>query len=401
MKHYLCLLLTLLCVATAVMGASVQDEIKTKTKELEKLDKELQKSQKKTQELTLKEGKMLEELSTLTHKITALQEEKTRRERELSTVEKELVELTGKETALGKEKEELRQLMEYIVITAFKHHKIREFESYMPETAMKSSHEQPLLQEVGAYNYYLIMRTGKVLEEVTELVAKTKEKKEQVQLAYLNNKIAERKLTSLQKTHTATLEKVRSQKTQSAHLAQELEKRKESMNELIKMLEKRIEEERLRAEKQPKQGDKKEQGKQIIAQQQGTFDKQKKKLPWPVRGTIYAQFGRQVNQRYNTFTHNDGIDILAKTFEQVIAVAQGTVIFAQQHKHVNTVIIDHGNSYFTIYANLASIAVSAGTSVTAGTKIGNVGTDVVTGLPILHFEIRKSTQALSPLEWLQ
>lgn len=401
MKYFIIFILLWMCIIFSALTATVQDEIKSKTKELERLDKELQKSQKKTQELTLKEGKMLEELSSLTHKITSLQEEKSRRERELAAVEKELMELTGKETELGKEKEELRQLMEHIVVTSFKHYKRREFESMMPDTAMKSSHEQPLLQEVGAYNYYLIMRTGKVLEEVSDLVTKTKEKKEQVQLAYLNNKIAERKLTALQKTHTATLEKVRSQKTKSAQLALELEKRKDSMNELIKMLEKRIEEERIRAEKQPKPSDKKEPGKQIIAVQYGAFDKQKKKLPWPVRGTIYSQFGRQVNQRYNTFTHNDGIDVLAKTFEPVIAVAQGTVVFAQQLKYVNTVIIDHGNSYFTIYANLASIAVSTGTAVTAGVKIGTVGTDVVTGLPILHFEIRKSTEALSPVEWLQ
>ncbi len=403
MKYFSVSIVVFLMYVCTLQSASIQDDIKTKTKELEQLDKDLQKSQLKSQELTLKEGKMLEELSSIATRINDLHVEKARRERELTAVEKELQELTGKASDLGKEKEELRTFMEHIIVSSFKHQKKRGFESFMPDTAMQSSREQPLMQEIGSYNYYLIMRTGKVLDEVNTIVTKTQEKKDQVQLAYLNSKIAERKLTSLQKTQNAALDKIRTQKTQHIRLAQELEKRKESMNDLIKILQKKIEEERLKAEKQPKTADKKDptHTTQIITPQYGTFDKQKKKLSWPVQGTIYAPFGRIVNQRYNTVTHNDGIDILAKSFASVVAVAQGTVVFAQMHKNINTVIIDHGNSYFTIYTNLASMAVSAGTPVLAGTKIGNVGMDVVTGLPILHFEVRSGTQALPPQEWLR
>jgi lipoprotein NlpD len=63
------------------------------------------------------------------------------------------------------------------------------------------------------------------------------------------------------------------------------------------------------------------------------------------------------------------------------------------------VIVDHGNSAFTLYGHLLDAAVTVGTNVSRGTPLGQVGLSP-SGAVALYFELRIDGRPVDPLEWL-
>ncbi|MBM3316303.1 MAG: peptidoglycan DD-metalloendopeptidase family protein [Candidatus Eisenbacteria bacterium] len=129
---------------------------------------------------------------------------------------------------------------------------------------------------------------------------------------------------------------------------------------------------------------------------------QRGRLPWPVAGRIVTRFGTQIHPRYGTQVEQKGIEIAADLGAPIRSVAAGRVVFeGWLEGYGETVILDHGEGYFTLYAHAAEILVSRGARVEAGQMIARVGsTDSLQGA-CLHFEIRKGAQALDPGAWLR
>jgi septal ring factor EnvC (AmiA/AmiB activator) len=67
-----------------------------------------------------------------------------------------------------------------------------------------------------------------------------------------------------------------------------------------------------------------------------------------------------------------------------------------------TVVLEHGNGYFSLYMQLAAASVETGATVTRGQVIGTVGGDNSEYGSHLYFEIRGENQiALDPTDWLR
>ena len=126
------------------------------------------------------------------------------------------------------------------------------------------------------------------------------------------------------------------------------------------------------------------------------------RLPWPVRGEITARFGTVVNPRFGTQVLQKGIEIAAAEGTPVRAVSGGRVVYAGWLEgYGNTVVLDHGRDFFTLYAHASQLLVHQGAPVTAGSEIARVGsTDALSG-PGLYFEVRQGAAAQDPLEWLE
>ncbi len=92
------------------------------------------------------------------------------------------------------------------------------------------------------------------------------------------------------------------------------------------------------------------------------------------------------------------IDIGAAEGAQVYAADSGVVVFAgwSNGGYGNTVMIDHGNGYQTLYGHLSKLAVSCGRSVSQGGVIGYAGSTGNSTGTHLHFEVRYLGGFISP-----
>jgi murein DD-endopeptidase MepM/ murein hydrolase activator NlpD len=84
-----------------------------------------------------------------------------------------------------------------------------------------------------------------------------------------------------------------------------------------------------------------------------------------------------------------GIDLDGENGEPVYAADSGVVVFAgwSDWGFGNTIIIDHGNSWWTLYGHLSSIFVSCGQGAYQGNQIGAIGNTGASAGAHLHFEV--------------
>jgi septal ring factor EnvC (AmiA/AmiB activator) len=126
------------------------------------------------------------------------------------------------------------------------------------------------------------------------------------------------------------------------------------------------------------------------------------KLDWPVEGTIVYRFGRDTLPSGGIIRWN-GVGIAAPVGTPVKAVESGNVrLVGQFGTYGLTIVLEHGNGYYSVYSHLETAGVKLGAAVPKGGVIGTVGGENSDYGPHLHFEIRGDNQiALDPATWLR
>lgn len=125
------------------------------------------------------------------------------------------------------------------------------------------------------------------------------------------------------------------------------------------------------------------------------------RLDWPVDGPLLYRFGRVINPN-NTTTRWNGMGIAAPIGTPVRAVAPGRVVsVGQLGTYGLTVILQHGEGDYSIYASLAEASVRTGATVRKGDPVGTVGVSDPDLKPHLHFEMRPKGRAVDPESWLR
>ena len=131
------------------------------------------------------------------------------------------------------------------------------------------------------------------------------------------------------------------------------------------------------------------------------FTSVKGSLTMPVRGKIISFFGPRKNTELNVVTFQSGIDIRASHGDPIRAVHSGRVVYSSWLKgYGNVLIIDHGDSYYTVYGHAAAVHKATGETVRAEEVIATVGDTGSLKGPMLHFEIRHHGTPVDPMEWL-
>lgn len=126
------------------------------------------------------------------------------------------------------------------------------------------------------------------------------------------------------------------------------------------------------------------------------------RLDWPVDGTIVYRFGRDTLPSGGVIRRL-GIGIAAPAGTPVKAIEGGTVrLLSPLGTYGLTAIVEHGNGYYSVYAQLVNPAIAVGDAVKRGQVLASVGGENSDYGPHLHFEIRgDNQQALDPTEWLR
>ena len=116
---------------------------------------------------------------------------------------------------------------------------------------------------------------------------------------------------------------------------------------------------------------------------------------WPLNGPVTSPFGERWGRMHT------GIDIDGYSGAPVVASKAGQVIMSSYYSgYGNTVIVDHGGGYATLYAHLSGFNTSSGKSVEQGKIVGYVGcTGSCTG-DHLHFEVRVNGNPVDPMKYL-
>jgi murein DD-endopeptidase MepM/ murein hydrolase activator NlpD len=119
-------------------------------------------------------------------------------------------------------------------------------------------------------------------------------------------------------------------------------------------------------------------------------------LLWPIVGPINSPFG----PRWGRF--HAGIDIGSPHYQEVVAAADGEVIYANESRGGlgKAVVLQHGRGLQTVYAHLSIIIAREGDTVRQGQAVGGVGETGRASGPHLHFEVRRNGVPVNPEEYL-
>ncbi len=118
---------------------------------------------------------------------------------------------------------------------------------------------------------------------------------------------------------------------------------------------------------------------------------------WPIKGAIISKFGAKPGGLYN-----DGINISAKSGDNVKAAEDGVVAYAgdELRGYGNLLIIKHSGGWISAYAHLDKTKVKRGVIVKKGQNIATIGSTGNVKIPQLYFGLRKGREAVNPQIYL-
>lgn len=122
----------------------------------------------------------------------------------------------------------------------------------------------------------------------------------------------------------------------------------------------------------------------------------------PIEAAYSDDFGMRLHPILKIPKMHNGLDFIAKVGTPVYSPGSGKITFAGRKPGLGqTIEIDHGFGYKTIFGHLSEIRVKIGQNITRGfliAKSGNSG-EFSTG-PHLHYEVRHKGIALNPQNFI-
>lgn len=132
-----------------------------------------------------------------------------------------------------------------------------------------------------------------------------------------------------------------------------------------------------------------------------TYDGGMFTFPAPSMTRISDEYGNRMHPILGVEQFHNGVDLAAPNGSPILAAYDGEVVAAAYSGSMgNYIMIDHGDSLYTIYMHASALYVSKGDLVTKGQKIAAVGSTGRSTGPHLHFSVRKNGSYVSPWEYL-
>ena len=112
---------------------------------------------------------------------------------------------------------------------------------------------------------------------------------------------------------------------------------------------------------------------------------------------VASGYGMRIDPVYHVRKFHQGMDFTAPTGTEVFATGNAKVEFAGwKQGYGNTVILDHGYGYKTLYAHLYKTLVRKGQKVRRSDIIALVGNTGKSTGPHLHYEVRLNNKPVDP-----
>lgn len=116
---------------------------------------------------------------------------------------------------------------------------------------------------------------------------------------------------------------------------------------------------------------------------------------------IGSYFGYRTDPFYKVTKFHEGIDFTASVGTDIYSTGDGVVTKVERSRggYGNSIIINHGFGYETVYAHMSKMDVRRGEKVKRGQVIGHVGNTGKSTSPHLHYEVRKGGKAIDPINF--
>lgn len=250
------------------------------------------------------------------------------------------------------------------------------------------------LQRIATFDRAIVTRVEDLEEDLEEQDSELQQRMAELGSLRQRRLSEVAQLRAVEAERQATLAEFRSREEQTRTRLEQLEEDATRMRTLIDDMERRRREaEAARAGRRPAAG------ATLSSGDAGSLD-------WPLEGELIYRFGRE-RRPNGTVLRWNGIGIAAPTGTPVRAVKTGRVVLAGPFEGYGpTVVLSHGDGFYTLYLYLEEIGVVEGRDVEAGQVVGTVGgRDTPEGAHI-EFQIRApvdggSPQAQDPLAWLR
>lgn len=351
-------------------------KVETKKKELGNVKTTIEAS-KKALEATTKEKESVEaELIYLDGIIVQVEDELEKINQDLETKAEEL---EASQEALELAKEEREQQYEAAkerIESMYKNQKVGYMQVIFTSTDFwEMLNRMEYIRKIAQYDQVMLENMEDKQEEVEMRTAQLEAEKQDIALLYKEQVGMKAKLGAAKKEKDSILEKLEIDE-ESLHL------QIEDMVKISKDLEGEI-------KKLTQESTLKYTGGQFL---------------WPVPGQyrISSTYGSRVHPISKKRKVHTGLDIAAPFGKSVVAAADGKVIRSGwMGGYGNTVMIDHGSGYVSLYAHNSSNTVSVGQSVTRGSQIAKIGSTGYSTGNHLHFEIRLNGAHKNPQNYLK
>ncbi|MFI5262883.1 MAG: murein hydrolase activator EnvC family protein [Candidatus Kapaibacterium sp.] len=389
--------------------------------ELTKLKKEIAETERELREHSLREHKTARSLASYDRKTKELKARLASFRRQATELESQVEELDVSIQETSSSIDTLKNAYASGVIRKYTH---GTYKTYASDTAFffdpgesaeasRSAYLSHIVSSAFHYNKNELDSTKTTLSENKEEVSATlNEELSQIDMTKRAQLTAEE-----QKREQA--EKLKEIRSSKQALQKELDRRKASAKKLegiIANLVAKEEAARKAKEKELKRRmaerkKKRSTGKKLskTEEQQEAQDKIEAKnlagphsLGWPTSShKVVQNFGEHRNAELGTVTMNLGIDIGTSAGSAVHAAGDGVVsLISSLPSYGTIIIIRHGGGVHSVYADLAGVSVSTGSSVKKGQTIASSGTNSELGA-IVHFEVWKGKSKQNPLRWLK
>jgi septal ring factor EnvC (AmiA/AmiB activator) len=372
--------------------SDVDSQLQDNRKQLNKVQDQIISLRKEIAKTDIKASSTLEQIKVLDKEIALLTKSYILLNKEVELLSKK-IDITRNQLQVNRRK--LRSLKDqYLnrILHLYKYGKIQNIELLLNSGSINEA--------LTRYKYLQFFndQEKQVIQKINYRVENIQNLEQQLSLDHQNQRQA---LKSKEKQQL----KAMSRKNEKKVMVERLRWNSQNLNKQLKSAEEeyqKLHEIIVALERQRRIREESGETKQEIALNLKDIRKNKGKLPWPVKGNVIHKYGKQRDLKLKTTINNTGIDIKAKAGTEVKAVFIGLVSKVTYLSGFgNTVILDHGNGYYTVYAHLDEFFVEQDMVVNAGEVIGLVGDSGSLEGSKLHFAVFANQTTENPQTWLR
>lgn len=368
------------CVASSDTIKDIEKEIIVEKLKLKKFKDEIKRRRKQIKEAKRKEGSILIDLDNINDRLRIKEKEFKIYQWNTKVTEKRIKEIEGKfkntEDFLEKEKLLLGKRLRTIYKEGdFSYLKVIFSAPNLTEFLRRFR----FMKIIAMHDADLILSFKQNLSELVQVKEELSQKKHKIALFMENALKKKEEIGSEKKKKEKLLREIRHKKSVYLKTRNELKEASQELLSLITILKKR-----------------KKNGKGL------RFSDKKGNLIWPVNGEIVLPYGKIKNERFNTYIFHNGMDIKAPLGSDIRAVHDGEVLFSDWLRgYGRSIIIDHGDNYYSIYAHIDETIVKVSDRVKENQVIAMLGESGSLNGPSLYFEIRHKGKPEDPMKWLR